>query len=118
MKKIFMVLSTIALPVISFAATDDKGLNVLIDNLKDVLGNLYGLILSAIFIAFAWGVLKFVFKSGDDQEQGKSMMIWSIVAITILGSIYGIVGVFQDTVGVEESSADIFPELPGSSQNN
>jgi ABC-type glucose/galactose transport system permease subunit len=76
------------------------------------LGNLYLLILSAIGIAFAWGVLKFVFKSGEDQEEGKSMMIWSIVAITILASVYGIVAIFQETLGVEKGSADIFPGLP------
>lgn len=102
------------LPAISLAVppADEKGLNGIIGNLTELFGNAYALILVAIGLAFAWGILKFVFKSGSDQEEGKTMMIWSIVAITVLASVYGIVKIVQDTVGVKSETNTTFPNLP------
>ncbi len=55
--------------------------------------------------------MKFVFQSGEEQEKGKSYMIWSIVAITILMSIWGIVKIFQSTFGADDKTIDA-PNIP------
>ena len=121
MKKfyIFLVLMTSPMMILA-AAGDNEGISGVVDKLGDLLGVVYTLILAAIGVAFAWGVLKFVFKSGTDQEEGKSMMIWSLVAITILASVYGIVKIFQETVGVgTTNSSEVFkgglPKIQSSS---
>ncbi len=113
MKKInFFVLLLIAGPAISLAnQDDDKGLSGVIETLTNLANSIYGLILTLIIIAFAWGVLKFVFQSGDDQKKGKDMMIWSIIAITVLFSIWGIVNLFTNTFGIENNEIEP-PSLP------
>ena len=40
------------------------------------------------------------------------MMIWSIVAITVLVSVWGIVKIFQDTLGVSSTDTINAPKLP------
>ena len=111
MKKIFTIFAIMLSGSVASAVED--GLTNVATDLTTTINNIYIFILAALGVAFAWGVLKFVFKSGTDQEEGKSMMIWSLVAITILASVYGIVTIFQQTVGVKESDnkSNIFPEI-------
>jgi hypothetical protein len=39
-------------------------------------------------------------------------MIWSIVGIAVLASVYGIVQIFQETVGIDDTAKSTFPTLP------
>ncbi len=112
MKKILIGLILFS-PAIMLANSDGTGLSGFLGNLTGLANQAYALIIALIVLAFAWGVLKFVFQSGDDQAKGKNMMIWSIIAITVLFSIWGIVRIFQETVGVDGGDRNInAPAIP------
>ena len=67
----------------------------------DILGNS---ILPLLFVAaltwFIWGVLEFI-RNADNQEkrkEGRSKMLWGIVALFVMVSYLGITSIFTETI--------------------
>lgn len=53
--------------------------------------------------AFIWGIIQY-FLNPDNEEKrkaGKSYMIWGLIALFVMISMWGLVGVFSDTFGVK-----------------
>ena len=61
---------------------------------------------------FLWGIVKFMMNTADvaKRKEGKQFMIWGIVAIFVIVTYYGIVQLFQTTVGLKNSQIPI-PQL-------
>jgi len=60
-----------------------------------------------IFIGFAivvffWGILKFIGNAGDQKaiEDGKKIMIWGLVGLFVIVSMWGLVGFLQETLNI------------------
>jgi hypothetical protein len=59
-------------------------------------------IIAFAVIAFFWGMLKFMRSlSGDTKgiESGKSFMIWGLIALFVLFSVWGILGLLSTSAG-------------------
>jgi hypothetical protein len=67
---------------------------------------------------FVWGVVKFFIINSDEEakrEQGKQYMIWGIIALAVMLSVWGLVGILETTFGIKTS---IFPQVcPPNSTN-
>lgn len=61
------------------------------------------LFLIAIFI-FIWGVFKLISNAGDSgaREEGKNTIIWSVVGMFIMVSVYGIIRLIAFTLGLND----------------
>src|SRR3989344_4279713 len=67
-----------------------------------------GILIGVAIIAFFLGLIKYLFKStGDATEKGKAakLMIYGIIAIAVMLSIYGLVRLLQNTFGVGNGAA-------------
>lgn len=66
----------------------------------------------AIAIAmFIWGAVKFFIINADEEakrEQGKQFMIWGIIALAVMLSVWGIVSVLTSTFGVD---GNVLPQV-------
>ena len=60
------------------------------------------LFLSAAIAVFFWGLVKFIWHAGDEKtlEDGKKMMIWSLVGIAVIFSMWAIVGFIQESLDI------------------
>lgn len=83
-KKLFIGFLVVA-PVMTLGAT--QNISGVVTTLIEIANLLYKLVFVLVVLGFAYGVLKFVFQSGEDQEKGKGMMLWSIIALFVLVSI-------------------------------
>jgi hypothetical protein len=103
MKKIFTIL--ISLTTISSIASAQVG-----DTIKTLFGSvetliadaLSGLLLSASVAAFLYNVVRFIIArdgSGDSIKDAKEKLLWSILALTVMFSIWGIVQFLQSSFG-------------------
>lgn len=104
MKKYFVAtLSFLALPLVA-AAQELGNLADLIAALGDVVNIATPVIVGIALIAFFWGLAKFIFSAGDEEkrESGKHIMIWGIVALFVMVSIWGIVRFIGDALDIEE----------------
>lgn len=59
-------------------------------------------LVAASMLAFLWGIAMFLFKADDPKSHndGKNLMVWGIIALFILVSLWGILGfAIGDTFG-------------------
>jgi hypothetical protein len=57
-------------------------------------------------VTFIWGSIKFFIIEADEEakrEQGKQFMLWGIIALAVMISVWGLVGVLADTFGFPHS---------------
>ncbi|MCK5589181.1 MAG: hypothetical protein KAI16_02625 [Candidatus Pacebacteria bacterium] len=114
MKKLLVLLSTVMiLPTFVLAATD---LSSFLGTISGLFGNIYALLLTAAVLAFMYGLLMFIFKpgEGDKGKKHKDVMIWAIVALFLMVSVWGIVRMLQNTffTSGDVGTAVSLPPLP------
>jgi len=96
LSKIVFGIATAVMPLTAFAVSD---LNGLINLFKDLLRNVGGLVVGLAFVAFFWGLAKFIMNADDEtaRSEGKQFMIWGIIALFVIISIMAILGVLNNT---------------------
>jgi hypothetical protein len=58
---------------------------------------------------FVWGLVQFLWKldEGGDNTAGKQHMIWGIVGMLIMVSVYGIITLINDTFDLDFNNPDL-----------
>ncbi|MEI7765242.1 MAG: pilin [bacterium] len=53
--------------------------------------------------SFVWGVIQYVINSNEESKRakGRDFMIWGIIALVVMVSIWGLVGILRNTFGIE-----------------
>ena len=61
------------------------------------------LIFSLAVLMFVWGVVQYVINSDEEakKEKGRDFMIWGIIALTVMFSIWGLVRILGNSFGIE-----------------
>jgi hypothetical protein len=88
-------------------------------NFQGVLGYITCIINSSIIplifalavVMFIWGAVNFFIINADEEakrEQGKQFMIWGILALTVMLSVWGLVAILGSTFGINTS---ILPQV-------
>jgi len=98
-------------PIISFAATTD--FKSLVSGITTgILAPLIPLIIGLAVVVFLWGVLRFIVAAGDvkKREEGRNFIIWGLIGITIMFSIWGLVKILTDTLNLDKTPPAI-PQL-------
>lgn len=68
----------------------------------DIIQILVPILYALALLVFIWGLVKFIFRLGGDEkavEAGKKLMLWGLVALFIMVSIWGILALFHDDFG-------------------
>jgi len=115
MKKLIIALSAIALPVFAYAQLGN------VENIATSIGNIINLLIPIVFalalLYFFWGLATYILSSGDPEkkEEGRNKMIWGIVALFVMASIWGLVNFLQDALDIDEGTgpAIIIPGVGG-----
>ena len=65
------------------------------------LNALIGLFITLAIVAFFYGLIKYLFNLGSENaKEGISIMLWGVIAIFVMVSIWGIVRLLQATFRV------------------
>lgn len=81
----------------------------------DILSVLSNILVALAFLAFFWYIVLFIFKDGG-KEKSKQGLIWSVIAIAVLVSIWGLVYFLRAVVGISGISSGnniVAPSLIG-----
>lgn len=76
----------------------------LIYKVNDVIVNpLIILLIGVALVVFFWGIFQFVANSSSDEarEKGKKNMLWGIIGMFIMVSVFGIINIILGTFGIE-----------------
>jgi len=63
------------------------------------------LIFAVAVLSFVWGVVQFVINNGEEakREKGRQFMIWGIIALAVMISVWGLVRILGSTFGLDVS---------------
>ncbi|SRR3989339_20691 len=61
------------------------------------------LIFALALVMFIWGVVQYVINSDEEakKEKGRQFMIWGIIALTVMFSVWGLVRILGNTFGID-----------------
>ncbi len=122
-KKFLILVLLVVLPLIS-SAQGSSGNAVCDFEITSVaeMFHLFGCILSAAvlpllvtlaIVIFIIGIVKYIAKADEakEREEGRKFMIYGIVALFVMVSIWGLVGIIQGTFGLGTNV--LIPQLQG-----
>ncbi len=67
------------------------------------------LIFSVALAVFLWGMVKFIQAAdSSEKEEGRQFMIWGVIALAVMLSVWGLVDVLNNTFGIRT----VVPQLP------
>ena len=85
-----------------------------------LLTSITGLINAAIPVAFGlgilfffWGLAKYILSAGDEEKkaEGRRIMIWGVVALAVMASVYGLIQLLQSSFAVNSGTAPVLPAI-------
>ena len=109
MKKLFILIT--ASPLVALAQT--KGVNPgyvndLITESSSLLRGLVILLISLAVVWFIWNVIRYAMSEDlEKKDTAKSQMIWGIIAIAVMVSIWGLVTILQGIFNVGGETAPV-----------
>jgi hypothetical protein len=104
-------------PFIALAVTGTGTLAEVVSTMSNVVQNTVPLAASLALLAFFWGLAIYLFNFGegkeDKQKQGRNLMVYGILAIFVMTSIFGLAQLLRKSFGVENTSTLPTPHLGG-----
>lgn len=115
MKKIITVLSLAFLPVVASAQQIGRTyIDSIINYAKDLLDVALPFIIALSVVWFVWNIFAYVVRGGEEaKEAAKTHILWGIIGLFVMVSVWGIVKVVAGIFNVEQGgSAAQIPTLP------
>lgn len=113
MKKIIYTALSLA-PVAAFAQQTQPLTNI-VNFISATVAALIPIMVGLALVFFFWGLIKYIRSAGDPKAaaEGKSIMIYGIIAIAVMLSVYGLVFWLQNVLGVTSNAPIAPPVVPG-----
>lgn len=109
-KDYFTLLILLCLPMVTFA---QGGVFDILELVAKFIGGLIPIIIGIAVLMFLYGVSKYVTANdADDKKAANSTMLYGIVVLFVMVSIWGLVGLLGDTFDLPDNVPDV-PGIPG-----
>jgi hypothetical protein len=97
----------VGLPVVHAQGPSLLYFDTFIGWIGTVLAHLVPVLMGLALVLFIWGIVQFIFASGDEKEiaTGKQRMIWGIIALFVIVAVWGLVGLIIDITDVGPDTA-------------
>ena len=85
-----------------------QGLQRIIDFAADILNFALAILIGVAIATFFWGLVKYLFtaQGGPEQSKASTIMVWGLVALFFMLSVFGIVRFLQVTFGLGVTPID------------
>ncbi len=110
-KTVLATAALFALPLVA-SAQALQPLKNLIVAVGGILNMLIPVLIAAALVVFFWGLVQYIRKSGEGFEAGRNTMIAGIVSLFIMVSVWGLVNLAQNALGVNGSGSVQIPQVP------
>lgn len=105
MKKFAFIAAVMLLaPMAAFAQLNN--VNSLLNSFRTILtGTVIPIVIALALLYFFWGLAQYILHNGeeDKREDGKRIMIWGVIALFVMTSVWGLVRYLGDALGVPNS---------------
>ncbi|HEY9583035.1 MAG TPA: pilin [Candidatus Paceibacterota bacterium] len=85
----------------------------IIGDFKGILETLLPILGGLALVYFVWGIVQFIAKSGDEtaRTEGKRKMLWGIIALFVIVSVWGLVGIIGDSFKIDPGGTQPPPQF-------
>lgn len=111
------ILSLFAGTGLAFAQVDGRPLLSLLGLAQLIVSKLVPFLIAVALVVFFYGLVTFIWKGkegGETLEKSKQLMIYSIGALFVMVSIWGIVAAMQQILGIDSKAKPTDIYVPGS----
>ncbi|MFC1731323.1 pilin [candidate division KSB1 bacterium] len=107
MKTFFVLAGLLVMPL----STNAQGLGGVLGTFSNLINLAIPIVLALAVLYFFWGLAQYILAQGseDKREEGRNIMIWGIIALFVMVSIWGLIRLLQDTFNVGGQT----PIVPG-----
>ncbi len=93
-------------PLAAFAATT---LQAILNQIAQLINIATPIVVAIALLGFFWGLAIYIFNAGNEKRktEGRSIMIWGVLALFIMLSVFGIVGALQSTFSVQNQTIPV-----------
>lgn len=90
-------------PSLAFARTVS---DIISGTIMPIINVVIPLLIAVAVVLFLYGVVKFITSGGDEEKrkEARSFMLYGIIGIFVMVSVWGLVGILSDTLGLGTSS--------------
>src|SRR3989344_1663458 len=111
MKKLIFIAAALALPLTSFAALGN--ITGLVDDIGIIVNKVIPIVFAIGLLGFFYGLVMYIFGGEDTKVSAKKTMIWGVVALFVMASVWGLVNFLGSAVGVNRDGApQVGPLIP------
>ncbi len=113
MKKIIIGTLLFA-PMFAFAQQLGN-ITTLIRSIGNIIQILIPITAALALLYFFWGLAKFILNSADEEKrsEGKHIMIWGVVALFVIVSVWGLTGFIGDALDINTPQSQPIPTVNG-----
>jgi predicted PurR-regulated permease PerM len=76
-----------------------------------VLGILTETIIPIVFalamLFFFWGIANYIRKEGNEKDEARKAMVWGVIALFVLASVWGLVRLIQSEFGIRNTEIPV-----------
>lgn len=109
MKKL-VVLGLVVLPTVAFAQGAIKFA-------IDIINSVIPLVFALAVLFFLWNLAQFMMAPAEKKDDARTGMIWGVIILVVMSSIFGIVAIVQDTLttgdGFNDNAKIDTPDIEG-----
>lgn len=117
------IVSFVSIPTLVFAQDGvtqiNKGLgsfsSIITQFTQTIVRSLATLFATAAMVAFFFGIVQFIWGSRDGDatkaKNGKSFMLWGLIALFVMFSVWGIINYAQRIFGINGQNTIIIPQI-------
>jgi len=109
-KLLIVSASVLSALVFGAAATDLNFFTGLVTQLQSLVNLLVPLVIAIGLLLFIWGLVQYIVVSGDEAatEEGRRKMVWGVIALFVIVSVWGLVALLGQLTGVGQNRASFY----------
>lgn len=110
MKKIIILGVLVFTPVITFAITRIQDIVI---NIGNIISLATPIVVALALLFFFVGLAKYILNTGDEEKKadGRNIMIWGIIALFVMVSVWGLVEVVANTFNIGGGGSIVPPRV-------
>lgn len=111
MKKTIISIGVWSLPALAFAQANAYSI---LSTIRGILNVVIPILITLGIIYFIWGVIEYVIsKTEEAKKEGRDKMIYGIIGLFVIISIWGLVGILSNTFGIQAGGSLTPSQIPG-----
>jgi len=111
MKKYILFLAAVLFPATTYAAD----ILSVIGKVREIIDLVVPIIITLAVIYFFWGLAQYIINTGSEEKrtEARNIMIYGIIILFVMLSVWGLVGVLGSTFGVGQggSAGGLIPTI-------